>query len=160
VSNTFCPILSTTLTPFPVRIQPRFCHECTTQTPQVSAFFFRCVTEQEQEHEELLKDRQGGITSLCACTVRYAIRVRGGRMISSSRIEINFVDLEIKSRCCPERTSGGFHESISRFLSKRKWWYSCFCVGLKSKGSRARHAGKNNTWTMRRIQCSTGSERI
>ena len=68
-------------------------------------------------------------------------------MISStvaSRIEINFIDLELKSKYRREQASGS-HESISRFLSERKWWYSCFYIGLKSKGSRARHAGKNNT---------------
>ena len=67
-------------------------------------------------------------------------------MISStvaSRIEFYFIDLEIKSKY-RERASGS-HESISHFLSERKWWYSCFYIGLKSKGSRARYAGKNNT---------------
>lgn len=96
-----------------------------------SALFFPgttvSVTEQEWETEELLKNHQAGITSVCIYMVHYAIRVRRERVISSavvSRIEINVIDLEIKSKYRRERASGS-HESISCFLSERKWWYSC-----------------------------------
>jgi hypothetical protein len=84
-------------------------------------------------------DHQAGITGLCAfIVVRYAI---GERIISStvvSRTEINFIDLETKSKYRQERDFGS-QESISRFLLERKWWYSWFDM-VSSPGHREQGA--------------------